>query len=83
MDCRIDFGSNQFFVMFGGKNMYLKVIYPDGTAGTVISSTIDVLIKQGKIVAFKCSEGWVEVRRKLKGKFYFGKDRRRSNLVHR
>ncbi len=57
--------------------MYLKVIYPDGTTGMVKSSTIPGLIKAGKIVAFQCSEGWVEERRKNKERYY-GLERRKA-----
>lgn len=57
--------------------MQIKVIYPDGTSDMVKASIIEGLIKAGKIIAFLCSEGWVEVRRKSKGSFY-GIDRRRT-----
>ena len=58
--------------------MFLKVIYPDGTSGMVKSSTIDGLTKEGKIIAFHCSEGWVEVRRKRNVEEYKGMDRRKN-----
>ena len=58
--------------------MFLKVIYPDGTSGMVKASTIEGLMKSEKIIAFHCSEGWVEVRRKSKSA-YLGADRRRTN----
>ena len=57
--------------------MQIKVIYPDGTSGMVRASTIDGLMKESKIIAFHCSEGWVEVRRKSKST-YDGVDRRRT-----
>lgn len=55
--------------------MFLKVICPDGTLSTVKSSELDTLIKFSKIVAFKCSEGWIELRRK-RNNGYNGPDRR-------
>ena len=58
--------------------MFLKVIFPDGTIGTVKFTALTNLIKSGKIIAFHCSEGWVEVRRKSKSP-YVGVDRRRAN----
>ena len=61
----------------GGMSMQIKVIYPDGTTDNVRASTIDGLIKAGKIIAFFCSEGWVEVRRKSTST-YNGVDRRRA-----
>jgi hypothetical protein len=44
--------------------MYINVIYPDGAAGKVRSSSLSRLIRSGEIVAYKCTEGWVELRRK-------------------
>lgn len=64
-----------------GLDMFLKVIYPDGKSGIVNASTIEGLMKAGRIVAFHCSEGWVEARRKLNNENYTGFERRRSNLV--
>lgn len=61
----------------GGMGMQIKVIYPDGTSDMVRAGTIDGLIKNGKIIAFLCSEGWVEVRRKSTTSFN-GVDRRRT-----
>ena len=61
----------------GGMAMQMKVIYSDGTSDRVKASTIDGLTKAGKIIAFHCSEGWVEVRRKSKST-YNGVDRRRT-----
>ena len=57
--------------------MQIKVIYADRTSGMVKASTIDGLMKAGKIIAFYCSEGWVEARRKSKNT-YNGVDRRRT-----
>jgi len=65
----------------GGLNMFLKVIYSDGKLGIVKSRTLDGLIKAGQVLAFHCSEGWVEARRKRNTKDYRGPERRRSNLV--
>jgi hypothetical protein len=48
----------------GGLFMFIKVIYPDGTSGMVRASSIDRLIRTGKIIAYHCSDGWVELRRK-------------------
>ena len=58
--------------------MFLKVIYPDGTAGMAKASAIGGMIKAEKIIAFYCSEGWVEVRRKSKTAYY-GAERRMTN----
>jgi hypothetical protein len=66
----------------GGVALHLKVLYPDGTSGIIKASILEGLIKTGKIVAFHCSEGWVEVRRKQKSKNYLGPERRKSNFVH-
>jgi hypothetical protein len=63
----------------GGINMFIKVIYPDGTLGTERSLSVGYLMKLGKIVAFQCSEGWVEARRKQNNEDFFGRERRRSN----
>ena len=60
----------------GGLDMFLKVIYPDGASGMVKASMIDRLRKTGEIIAFHCSEGWVDVRRKIKIS-YSGSGRRR------
>ena len=59
----------------GGLDMFMKVVYPDGTSGVVKSKEIEGLIKAGKIVAFHCSEGWVEARRKQNVR-YRGPERR-------
>ena len=61
----------------GGTTMQIKVIYPDGTSGMVKAATMGGLMKEGKIIAFHCSEGWVEARRKSTGT-YKGVDRRRT-----
>ena len=62
----------------GGLDMVLKVIYTDGNPGKVKSSTLEGLKKAGKIIAFHCSEGWIDVRRKSRTNFN-GLDRRRTN----
>jgi hypothetical protein len=58
--------------------MMIKVLCADGTFGTVRSAKLGELVKKGGIAAYKCSEGWVEVRRK-RNIGYSGKERR----VHR
>jgi hypothetical protein len=63
----------------GGLFMYLKVIYPDGTPGMVRATTIGELIRTSKIIAYQCSEGWVELRRK-KNMGYKGGERRELRL---
>ena len=40
--------------------MLIKVIRDDGTSGTVRSTSLGELVKTGKVVAYQCSEGWVE-----------------------
>ncbi len=52
--------------------MFISVIYPDGTAGKVRSTRLSRLMKSGEIVAYKCSEGWVELRRKNNNSNYDG-----------
>ncbi len=59
--------------------MLLKVIYPDGTAGKVTSTRIGNLAKAGTIVAYQCSEGWVELRR-THHNGYTGPERRTIRL---
>ena len=56
--------------------MFIKVIYPDGTPGKVRSSILRTMIQLGRIVAYKCSEGWIEVRRKKTATNYQGPKRR-------
>jgi len=41
----------------------LKVIYTDGTEGTVDASDFVKLLRSKKIAAIQCSEGWLEIRR--------------------
>jgi hypothetical protein len=60
----------------GGFDMLIKVLYTGGTLGKVKSSTLNNVMKSGEIIAFHCSEGWVDVRRKSKDT-YSGVDRRR------
>jgi hypothetical protein len=64
-----------------GLDMFLKVVYPDGSSGFERSTVIGQLSKSYKIVAYLCSEGWIEVRRKQKDKNYSGPERRRSNFA--
>ncbi len=52
--------------------MFIKVIYSDGMPGRVRSSLLGRLMKAGEIVAYKCSEGWVELRRKQSRNEYDG-----------
>ncbi len=59
-------------------DMNLKVIHTDGTVSIEEAGTIDELIKSGKIIAFKLSGGWVEVRRRSNGENYTGMDRRKT-----
>ena len=49
--------------------MLLNVIYADGTSGKIKSTTLEGLRKSGKIVAFHCSEGWVDVKPKSKSTY--------------
>ena len=58
--------------------MDLKVIHIDGTVSIEQAGTINELIKSGKIVAFYCSGGWVEVRRRSNAENYTGIDRRKT-----
>ncbi len=62
--------------------MLIKVIYPDGSSGMVRSSALGRMTKEEKIVAFKCTEGWVEVRRKHDPADYYGPERRVINVVN-
>ncbi len=62
--------------------MLIKVMYPDGSSGMIRSSALGKLTKEGTIVAFKCTEGWVEVRRKHDPSDYRGPERRVINLFH-
>ena len=60
--------------------MLIKVIRDDGTSGIVRSTSLGELVKSGKVVAYQCSEGWIESRRKpRKGKAdeYTGVERRK------
>ncbi len=56
--------------------MFIEVLYPDGTTGKVRSSMMRRMSQMERIVAYKCSEGWVEVRRKKSGDYYRGPERR-------
>ncbi len=41
----------------------LKVIYTDGTTDTVNAAKIVELLREKKIAAIQCAEGWLEIRR--------------------
>ncbi len=56
--------------------MFIKVIFPDGTSGKVRSSFLGSMTQLGSVVAFRCSEGWVEIRRMKGSDTYRGPDRR-------
>jgi hypothetical protein len=59
--------------------MLIKVIYTDNSAGVVTACSLEPLIKKGKIVAFRRSEGWAKVGRDLvrgSGGRYEGPERR-------
>jgi hypothetical protein len=60
----------------GEKDMFIKVIYPDGTAGKIRSSFLGSMMQMGRIVAYRCSEGWVETRRTSGARNYLGPERR-------
>ena len=62
----------------GGTNRLTKVIFPDGTSCKVTASSIGGLMKFGNIVAYQCSAGWVEVRRKRNLSSYKGPERRNA-----
>jgi|SRR6185369_426164 len=69
----------KLFETSGDSNMRLDVIYTDGTSGKIKSTTLEGAKKSGKIIAFHCSEGWVDARPKSKST-YNGVERRRSDL---
>jgi hypothetical protein len=58
-----EFLNFDLFEPHGGLDMFIKVIYSDGSAGMVRSSTLGNLTQSHEIVALQCSEGWVELRR--------------------
>ncbi len=60
----------------GEMDMFLQVIYPDGTLGKVRTSNLASMVRLGRIVAYRCSEGWVETRRKRSLPDYRGPERR-------
>jgi hypothetical protein len=60
----------------GGTAMRIEVIHADGTLGTVRASSLGQMVKAGSIAAYLCSEGWVELRRKLVNGNYSGRERR-------
>jgi hypothetical protein len=57
----------------------VNVLNIDGTFGTVSSASLDELVKTSRIAAYKFSEGWVEVRRKINSG-YRGQERRTRSL---
>ena len=63
----------------GRRAMMVKVMYPDGTTDAVVSSAVDDLLTSGGIVAYRCSEVWIEVRRK-RNSDYRGEERRVRRL---
>ena len=60
--------------------MFLRVAYSDGTIGLITSSILGFLSKSGKIIAYQCSDGWIEVRRKQNNANYSGPERRKADL---
>ena len=59
--------------------MLVRVIYRDGKAGFIKASTIIELKEEGKIVAYKFTDRWVEARRKQQSKpDYQGPERRKQ-----
>ncbi len=60
--------------------MFLKVAYSDGTTGLITSSILGFLSRSGKVIAYQCSDGWVELRRKQKDANYSGPERRKADL---
>ena len=59
--------------------MLIKVVHADGHPGTVRSTSLGELVKSGEVVAYQCSEGWIEVRRKpRKGYEHKGLERRKA-----
>jgi hypothetical protein len=71
--------NHKFIEPFGILDMFLKVIYPDGTSGMVKAIKLQGLMRLGEIIAYLCAEGWVEVRRKQKIG-YRGQERRVHSL---
>jgi hypothetical protein len=60
-----------------GLDAFMKIIYTDGTLGLARASSLGGLRRTGKIIAFHCSGGWIEVRRRSK-KLFIGVDRRKN-----
>ncbi len=58
----------------------IKVMFTDGSLGTVKNSRFAKLMRLGKIVAYQPFDTWVEVRRKSNSAGYCGPERRKSNL---
>lgn len=57
--------------------MLVRVIYRDGTPGFIKASTIIELKEEGKIVAYKFTDRWLEARRKQSNQDYEGPERRK------
>ncbi len=64
----------------GGTDLMIRVIYPDGSEGSVRESRLAKLISQGKVVAYQPVEDWVELRRKITD--VYGGVERRVNTLH-
>ncbi len=64
----------------GGIDLTIRVIYPNGSKGSVRESRLANLISQGKVVAYQPFEDWVELRRKITD-VYMGVERR-VNVLH-
>jgi hypothetical protein len=65
--------------IMANKMLLIKVIYLDNGAGVVKTSSLEKLIKTGKIVAFRRSAGWAKVGRdpiRGSGGWYEGMERR-------
>ena len=75
---RLPLGGLTFHESQEVQDMSLKVIYSDGTSGTINLSFLTDLIKSGNIVAFQCSGRWIETRRKQKIDTYKGPERRKT-----
>lgn len=57
------------------KEVFIEVVYLDGTESTVSNDVLDVLIATGKIMRFKRSDGWVDiVRQNAKLRDYRSRD---------
>jgi hypothetical protein len=56
--------------------MLIKVIYSDGSYGTLRISRLAKLTRMNRIAAYETFNGWVEVRRKKQNPDYQGPERR-------